>query len=107
MAQPPRLHAAMLYTSGTRGSRHTPSQFVSAPAASSPSALVVPAGHATHALPDTLSLSAQRIAVTHAAKNEFTLIHRSWGQGAGAVGAAVQGLGRGHYCKPLPQTLLP
>ena len=49
-----------------QGTRGTPSQVVSAPEASSPAALVVPAGHAMHAFPDTRSLAAQRIAVTRA-----------------------------------------
>ena len=51
-------------------STHTPSQKVSAPEASSYAALVVPAGHATHAFSNTLSLAAQRIAVAQAMKEQ-------------------------------------
>ena len=67
---------------------------------------MVPAGHATHALPDTLSLAAQRIAVTHAAKN-VRHVHRLQGcqcsmTPEGLVPAPYPCMGRHQALPPSP-----
>ena len=85
---------------------HTPSQAVSAPEGSSPSALLVPAGQATHCLSDTNSFSQQPATVTEAVRQRYPL-HLEGRGGGGQSGCRWVGTDRKKQCNTKSEKISP